>query len=160
MIQRIQTVYLIIVGVFSVFGLFRDLGTFLIDDLTPIAYFSNFRFLSTSHIDGCSSPWALGVLLILVALLTPFSILLYRKRMRQMRFVLLQIILLVGYIVVYGVFSFIYYQNISEVTANESLSFRPTFSAVLPILSLILCILAFAAIRKDEALVRSLDRLR
>lgn len=166
MIQRVQTLYILIVGIFSLFGLFRDLGTYnvIVGDVLVISQFSNFLFKTTTPeiASECSSPWALGALLILVTALTPLSLLSFRKRMAQMRYVLLQAILLLGYIGVYVAFAVIYRSEIAACYAGmeADISFEPTFSAVLPVLSFIFCCLAIKSIRKDEALVRSLDRLR
>jgi len=162
MIQRIQTVYLLLVAVLSFAGLVSQIGTYTVAE-QMVASFSNFSF---SSYDPCASyqstgPYALGVLLILVIILSGMSIMLFRHRMRQLRLTILSSILLAGYIAVYAVFAYFYQENINQVLAPaDTATFHLRFVALFPVLSLILNAMAIHGIRKDEALVRSLDRLR
>ena len=91
------------------------------------------------------------------------------KRMRQLRLTIFSTILLVGYVITYAVFAYFYDLNLNlyASTAYEKgieIAALPTFHlkfvAVFPVLSIILNCLAIQGIRKDEALVRSLDRIR
>ena len=171
MIQRIQTVYLALVLIFSFVGLISTIGEWTVADAV-VAHFSNFTFGAEGafkELDSTSGPWCLGVLLIMVMFLTLMSIMLFRKRMRQLRLTILSTILLVGYVAAYAVFAYYYHLSLDlcALTAYEkgiegciSPTFHLKFAAVLPILSIILNCLAIQGIRKDEALVRSLDRIR
>jgi hypothetical protein len=158
MIQRIQTVYLLLVAILSFVSLISSVGYFTLAD-EVIATFSNFTFSSELTFKS-TGPYALGVLLILVILLSLMSIMLFRKRMRQLRLTIISSILLVGYVVVYVLFAYFYKENIDLILEPEQSVFHLRFVSVFPVLSLILNILAINGIRKDEALVRSLDRLR
>ena len=158
MIQRIQTVYLLLVAILSFVSLISSVGYFTLAD-EVIATFSNFTF-STELAFKSTGPYALGVLLILVILLSLMSIMLFRKRMRQLRLTVVSSILLVGYVVVYALFAYFYKENLNVVLEPEQPVFHLRFVSVFPVLSLILNVLAINGIRKDEALVRSLDRLR
>lgn len=161
MIQRLQTVYLAIVIILSFVGLISNIGEFSVQG-NDIATFSNFTFSSFGVYKGYESagPWCLGILLILVILLSIMSIMLYRRRMRQLRLTIMSTIFLVGYIATYVVFFSFYRLNLAQIHDNLIVDFRIPFVAVFPVLSIILNILAIHGIRKDEALVRSLDRLR
>jgi hypothetical protein len=75
----------------------------------------------------------------------------------------------VGYVAAYALFAFYYDLNLDMFasTAYEKgiegvmiPTFHLKFVAVFPVLSIILNCLAIQGIRKDEALVRSLDRIR
>lgn len=100
------------------------------------------------------TPWvAAFVILVLVATFTLLNIFLYEKRTLQMRTLLYCMIVLIGYYVVDGIF-------VWRLCQENGFGVRPTVFASLPLISLILDYLAFRAIRKDENLVRSLDRLR
>lgn len=162
MIQRIQTVYLLLVAVLSFAGLVSQIGTYTIGEQL-VATFGNFTF---SGYGSCASyestgPYALGVLLILVIILSGMSIMLFRHRMRQLRLTILSSILLVGYIAVYAVFVYYYKENVDLVLQSAGpATFHVRFVALFPVLSFILNAMAIHGIRKDEALVRSLDRLR
>lgn len=159
MIQRLQTIYLALVAIISILGLCLPLGQFF-DRTTMIASFNSFLFTPakeiTDHHDF--APMALGIILILVILITLVSIMLFKFRMRQLRLTIFSTILLVGYVVYYVFLIFHYQSSIADVL--DSVSFHLCVGGVLPVLSIILNCLAIHGIRKDEALVRSLDRLR
>lgn len=167
MIQRIQTVYLALVIILSLSGLFTAMGVWTAAGDT-IASFSNFTFDTLGAFEGYdrSGPWCLGILLILVIFLNGVSIMLFRKRMRQLRLTILSTILLVGYVATYALFAYYYHLGLvdffetSKLASNLAPVFHLKFLAVFPAISIILNCLAIAGIRKDEALVRSLDRIR
>lgn len=166
MIQRIQTVYLALVLILSFVGLFSKLAYWTVADAT-VASFSSFTFQSTGAFEAMNSmsgPWCLGVLLLLVMFLSVMSIMLFRKRMRQLRLTIFSTILLFGYVVSYAVFAYFYQQNLDLIVPDSmevnSPTFHISFVGLFPVISIILNCLAIAGIRKDEALVRSLDRLR
>ncbi|MCD8266471.1 MAG: DUF4293 domain-containing protein [Prevotellaceae bacterium] len=150
MLQRIQTLYLLIAAVLQTVCLCRPVGLFLTEDGELVARLFN---LWTSSAEGTHSlaPWALFAILLIATTLTLISIFLFRTRALQMRAVSLSIVLLVGYYAYLVVFVWLH---------SEGVSFRPTISAALPLCSLILLYLAFRGILKDELLIRSLDRLR
>ncbi|MBR1521909.1 MAG: DUF4293 domain-containing protein [Bacteroidaceae bacterium] len=171
MIQRIQTVYLALVLILSFVGLISTIGEWTVADAV-VAHFSNFTFGAEGQykaLDTLCGPWCLGGLLILVILLSFMSIMLFRKRMRQLRLTIFSTILLVGYVAAYAVFAYYYQLNLdvyataayeTDAEAFISPTFHIKFVAVFPVLSIILNCLAIQGIRKDEALVRSLDRIR
>lgn len=166
MIQRIQTVYLMLVLILSFVGLISTIGEWTVADAV-VAHFSNFTFGAEGaykQLDTTSGPWCLGVLLILVMLLTTLSILLFRKRLRQLRLTIFSTILLVGYVAAYAVFTYYYQLNLEQLVPESTVRLTPTFHikfvAIFPVLSIIFNCLAIQGIRKDEALVRSLDRIR
>ena len=90
--------------------------------------------------------------IILFVLMVAGAIFLFKKRMLQVRMIIFNALLLIGYYIAYGVFAFI--------LAKEWGTFALGWSACLPAVALILDYLAFRAVMKDEMIVRSLDRLR
>lgn len=166
MIQRIQTVYLALVLIFSFAGLISTIGEWTVADAV-VAHFSNFTFGAEGpfkELDSTSGPWCLGILLILVMFLSTMSIMLFRKRMRQLRLTIISTILLVGYVATYALFTYYYHLNLEQLVGEGVGCIVPTFhfkfTSTFPVLSIILNCLAIQGIRKDEALVRSLDRIR
>ncbi|MBP5478141.1 MAG: DUF4293 domain-containing protein [Bacteroidaceae bacterium] len=161
MIQRIQTVYLALVLIFSFVGVVSTMGEWTFEGET-VASFSNFTFSTFGAYSSYESwgPFCLGIFLILVMFLTLVSIMLFRKRMRQLRLTIISTILLIGYVLCFALFFFKYDATLAEVVVGQIPEFHFSFLSVLPVFSIILNILAIIAIRKDEALVRSLDRLR
>lgn len=163
MIQRIQTVYLALVLILSFVGLISNIAEWTVAD-TVVAHISNFTFGSEGQfksLDSTSGPWCLGVVLIIVMFLSGLSILLFRKRMRQLRLTIFSTILLVGYVAAYAFFVYIYQGKLEGVVGGDPIpTLQIKFVAIFPVLSIILNCLAIQGIRKDEALVRSLDRIR
>lgn len=150
MIQRVQTLYLLAVLILVVVCEFCTVGRFVGLDGALLGELGNLTMTQGDKVTY--TPWALFVLLLLIALITALTICLFRKRMRQIRLIIFSSILLVGYYLVYGWFVYTY--------LGEGVSFRPSLIASFPLLGLIFNYLAARAIGKDEFLVRSLDRLR
>lgn len=151
MLQRIQTLYLLASCVLCVVCLCFPLGYFT--DLLGAKYAELFNLWVTTVEDGSRSfsPWALFVLLVGVSTLTFLDIMLFTRRALQMRVVAFCMVLLVGYYIYLGVFAWMYMGDGG---------FRPSVTAALPLVAIVLDYLAFRGILKDEMLVKSLDRLR
>jgi len=162
MIQRIQSVYLAIVAILSTVSLFSTIGKFVAGG-EIVSTFSNFSFSADkepfSQVESCG-PWALGVLLIIVLLLSILTIGLFNHRMKQVRLAVFSSILLVGYIAVYAFFSWVFQGKLQTTAPDADVHFQLCATAVYPLVCLILNIMAIHRIRKDEKLVRSLDRIR
>ncbi len=100
------------------------------------------------------STWGLFVIGAISSLLSLVTLFLYKKRMLQIRLSIFNAIVMVGF---YLYFGFVLYQ----VVPVENLQFqRVGLGGIMPAIALILTILAIRKIGADEALVRSLNRLR
>ena len=130
MIQRIQTVFLFLISITSVLGLF---------------FFPPIDFPDL----GLPIPMVLKSYLILTAAIAFLTLLLFKIRKTQLMInrlhFLVQILAEVG--LVYGM-----------VNTDDMNVYLPWL--VMPILALILLILSSRFIKKDEDLIRSIDRLR
>ncbi|MCR4993788.1 MAG: DUF4293 domain-containing protein [Bacteroidales bacterium] len=171
MIQRIQTLYLALAVALCTACLCLPLGTFVNDggELTGTLYnlwvhlpsqvgdtlqVPDAPLLAREAAGSHSfTPWALFALLLLATVGMAFSIFIYRTRLVQSRLVMLCCILLVGWYAVYGCFAYL-------LSTRYEAAFTPEVWAAFPAVACILAYLAFRGILKDEALVRSLDRLR
>lgn len=153
MIQRIQSLYLFIVTMLSVVGLCTSVGRF-VNDGVLVAKLYNLCMTMQPSGERDFAPWALFVLLLMVAVVSLFAIFLFRRRMVQIRLVIFSGLLLVGYYVALACFAWYLSDAIS------GMEFHVSWTAALPAVSLILEYLAFRAIMRDEMIVRSLDRLR
>lgn len=153
MIQRIQSLYLLLATILNVYCLSNGIGHFYNDDGESIAEMYNLWL--TNAADGMHNfyPFALFVVLLIASTLSLLSILLFTRRALQMRVTSFCIILLAGWYACYAAFVYL-------LCGNMEANFRPHWTAVLPAVSMILLYLAFRGIMKDEMLVRSLDRLR
>ena len=98
--------------------------------------------------------WSLFALTAAIAIISLVTIFLYRKRILQIRLCIFNAILMLGF---YGLYAF-YVWNVSKDLGDVSITGK--IALTFPFISLILDYLAIRNIGADEALVRSLDRLR
>ena len=151
MIQRIQSLYMLASTILGVVCLSLPLGKFF-DDLGLSATLYNLWMRISENDTYSFAPWALFAILLLVTVLTFLDIFLFRHRAFQMRILVFCIILLVGY---YAWLAFF-----AVMQTREGFTFKPSVTAALPFVCIVLDYLAFRGILKDEMLIRSLDRLR
>ncbi|MDR1455381.1 MAG: DUF4293 domain-containing protein [Tannerella sp.] len=152
MIQRIQTVYLLLIVAAMTAVLFLPLATV---QAGGISYTYDVLGMHTSTVSPelTYPAWALGALSVAVVLLALVAIFLYRNRMRQIRLCIFNAILLIGF---YALFAFFLW----NISAQSGFHFSVRFALSLPLVCLILNYLAIRNIGADEVLVRSLNRLR
>ena len=153
MIQRIQTVYLLIVAALNLLVVFMPLATVQFDGI--------FYSFDASGMSTMASPealvyptWALMALSALISLLALVTIFLFRRRMLQIRLCTFNTLLIVGF---YGLFAFYLWRLAGSM---DAFTFNFRIALAFPLISLILNWLAIRALGADEMLVRSLDRLR
>lgn len=162
MIQRIQTLYLLLAFAFCLACLCLPIAHFVVGDdqaSTMNSFFDCYAQVDMYNLWLVSEgkhvfffcPVLMGILVITTAL-TFVDIWLFKHRDLQMRMATFCMILLVFWYIAYGIIIFL-------LSPTQTL-FRPHWSAALPAAALILLYLAFRGILKDEMLVRSLDRLR
>ncbi|WP_300229025.1 DUF4293 domain-containing protein [uncultured Bacteroides sp.] len=149
MIQRIQSVYLLVVAILSVIVISSSLGSFIGAD-NSITEFTNLSLVAQ---DGTEDyrPWALFAIQMISAIISLITIFLYKKRMLQIRLTLFNIILTIGYYVAFVTFIFM---------LKGDATFVPSWIVCLPFIAIVLDWLAIRAIGKDEMLVKAYERLR
>ena len=151
MIQRIQTVYLVLISVISISLFFLPIAGYLDD-----AYILTLLGVKTNlPINALNTPNVIPLLIIntLLLIFSLVTIFMFNNRMLQLR--LCKSILLTN--TVFIVILFFYADDISTVYFSK-VNYK--FGAVLPLISFVLLYLATRAIKKDESLVKSADRLR
>jgi len=153
MLQRIQTVYLLIVALLTAATVFFPLAVFQIEG--ELYVLDVFGLCPLANPEALLYPaWGLFVLTAIISLLSIAAIVLFKKRMLQIRFCIFNAIIMLGF---YVFFAFTVYQlKQQHEVALDSLKIALSF----PLISLILDYLAIRSIGADEVLVRSLDRLR
>lgn len=148
MIQRIQSVYMLVATILGTMCLCMPVGRLTMAD--GLGTLTNLRLTLTTG-ESTNSPWALFAILLFATVLNLITIFAYRNRTWQMRTLVVAILFMIGY---YAFFVFYVW-----VTAN-GLNFRPTLASSFPLIMIVLDYMAFRRVLKDEMLVRSLDRLR
>lgn len=161
MIQRIQTVYLLLTVILCFASLFMPVAKYFVDGQV-VASFGNFRFVADADLTGIANDvtWPLGTLLILTMLVNMLATMLFHFRMRQLRLAIFSTLLLLGYAALYAFYAWLFLQKVGAADGLQDVSFRLPLAAIFPVVCIIFQILAIRGIRRDEALVRSLDRLR
>jgi hypothetical protein len=105
------------------------------------------------------STFPITILTVITGLVSFINIFLYSARNRQMRLCIFNMLLLLGLTgIIYYYFIFIKKQILGSGLVIADHTFK--IAAIFPILSIILTYMAFRAIRRDELLVRSYERLR
>ncbi len=155
MIQRIQTVYLFSVFIFAVLFLILPKGNLEIDGM--VYQIGSWNIASDDGLNrlNYSNVWGILSMIIpfVIMILTIYTTLIYKQRVLQIKLgklnMLLHIILVVG--------TFFYLDALKSEFPGH---FSYGIAIVFPLLSMLLILLANRAIRRDEQLVRSADRLR
>jgi len=151
MIQRIQSVYLLIVTALLVTALCMPIGQFIAADGVTIHVFKPLGVaLATGDIQ---STWGLFAILLLGAIIDFCTIFLFRNRMLQVRMTIFSSVLLIGSYIAFAAFLFV-------LKGDLEAEFQIGWALCLPLVSIILNYLAFRAIYRDEVMVRAADRLR
>lgn len=153
MLQRMQTVYLLIIVALTVATLFMPLAVVQSGE-------SFFSFDTTGLNSIVAQPelvyptWGLFALAAVIAFVALMTIFMFKKRILQMRLCIFNALLILGF---YGLFAFFLW-TVKGQLGEVSVSVKIALS--FPLVSLILDYLAIRNIGADETLVRSLDRLR
>jgi len=147
MIQRIQTLYLIVSAILIGFLFIFPFAEIAQDG---VVYLFNFKGIS---LDGVlkENGIALSILITIIMALHGFAILIYKNRMLQIRVVVFTMLIMLG---LFGMFFFFTYYSFK----GAQIDFKIVMA--FPLVSIILDYLAIRAIGKDEALIRSIDRIR
>lgn len=153
MIQRIQSLYLLLALLLIESLFFMDLALFASDNTNYILTHLGIFEITSEGMNMVMPSIALNILLWVTSIALVVTIFLFKKRVLQIRIAGLTLGLLAG---LTGLIFFFGKSGAKELSAE--LSF--TWSIIFPIIAIVLIIMAIRAIGKDEALVKSLDRLR
>ena len=150
MIQRIQTLYLLLVVI---------LGTLL-------CCFAPVQFLMSEGTEYIAlmtfDKWALATISVAIPALALVTIFLFKRRLLQARLNIMNVVLCLGYyalLALYVAYIVKGYEPIGEQTLAGA-DWYLTVWAAIPVVNLVLTMMATRRILKDEALVRAADRIR
>jgi hypothetical protein len=150
MLQRIQTVYLLLASICMVVSLLTNLAVFSFDG--NIVHFEAMGFYMNQEI--IFPTWGLFVIGNISAILSVGIVFLYKKRMLQIRLASMNIFIILGYYALCGFF--IYQRNPEFNSVFQNIG----IGIITPFIAIILTYLAIRKIGADEALIRSLNRIR
>jgi hypothetical protein len=157
MIQRKQTIYLFFAGLIPLVLLFIPLGHLASD----VAYYEYTAFAvreATPDATFIVNTIGNAVLLIATAALSLISIFLYKNRKAQMKLVSLNMVLILLAIcsIMYFYPKFIFPKHLTL----DGVVIKYNYMIIISFVSAVGLYLAKKAIAKDEAMIRSADRLR
>jgi hypothetical protein len=156
MLQRIQTLYLLVIVVVCILLFFFPMIEYVGNAGTYKLYITGMH--ASGENQGALFFWQVFPLMVLVILslgMAAVTIVFYEKRRLQILLVSVNLLLNVVIVaLVFLVYSKIFQAHLSNPVVNYQ------FGMYIPLISLVFLVLASRAIRKDEALVRSTDRLR
>ncbi len=156
MIQRKQTVFLLLVIIASVAGFFFPMAQFIgakesivlfvqkAHSLVPDSPFNRQPYFSLPLLSATG----------FVILFSFIAIFMYKKRKVQMQIIKVCILVEVAFI---GLF-FFYYVNTLQGLTGGTVEYKT--AVFMPLISLVFLVLAYRGVLHDEKLVRSADRLR
>ncbi len=155
MIQRIQTVYLFLVFLFALLFIVFPKG---IIDIDGVVYtVKSWSIVSSDGAEKLEYSSILGIISMIlpffIMILSIYTSLLFKNRLLQIKLgkvnIFLHVILVVS--------TFFYLDQLKNTFSGE---FSYGVGVVFPLISMVFILLAGRAIRRDEELVRSADRLR
>lgn len=155
MIQRIQTLYLVLIALLAAAAL-----------ALPLTYFSTTTGelfdiyatgVKTSSGDNIEGSIYMIILAVAAVALPVVNIFLFGSRMLQMRLCAIEGVILLGNYAMIAAYTFLSTKAFEQIGV-EHVGFHPALFA--PLVAIALCLLAGRAILRDELLVRSVDRIR
>ncbi len=157
MIQRIQTVFLILVVLLGVLFSYLPILEFVGYEATYVM--NAYKTVAvTDATNVIAKNMGVGVLQGLIAVVALIIIFLYKKRQLQLKLAKLNILL-----IAFQIAAIVMYSDTAKIAigpnANDVMM-HIKMGALLPIITLILTYLSIHYIKKDDDLVRAADRLR
>lgn len=154
MIQRKQSLYLLLSLAFTGILFFINIASICgADGIFEMRFYGLKNATPGAESTEEAVIWPLAVMCVMPALLLLMSLFLYKRRPLQMKVTGIAAALQIGLVI---------FLNVTHYTIVSDLDYEWTFSAytLIPIVGAILSILAYRGISDDEALIRSLNRLR
>jgi flagellar biosynthesis protein FlhB len=155
MIQRIQTLYLLTVVILSVITFFSPVASFF-NSSNALEYIINYKGVMQIQENASifkGDTWTLTVLSAIIPIVTLISIFLFKNRILQLRLTFFNMVLMAGWYALLFI-------NIWFTKSLYQADWTIEFVAAFPLINIILSLLAVRAIGRDEALIKSLNRLR
>ena len=153
MIQRIQTLYLFISFILMMSLFFFPLSEILSSEGQLYTFqFDGLHYIDHETVYIQTIPPI--ILLSVIVALSFLTIFLYKRRILQMRISFFNMLLMLGY----AGLSYFYISDFAKHLQAEAVTYK--IVDAFPFVSAIFTYLAIRAIGKDEALIRSIDRIR
>jgi hypothetical protein len=158
MIQRAQSIYLFLASIAGLLTFFLPFAHYLQGDVKLAEYAVFGVFNVQSDLVEMSGPFLFPtwILSLFVTMLPAISIFMYKNRPAQLRVTRLGFLMNLGFIV----YLFFAIDSIHSQLYGDEVSILYHAGFYLPVVAIAFLFLAIRGIKKDEALVKSLDRIR
>ncbi len=162
MIQRIQSVYLLLIAICQALLFTTALATFTGYDSSFNLSLMGFYKIGVAGHEMLLNSYALMAVNILIILLSVFIIFNFKNRKKQILFTAFNFLLICGFVVL----MFYHYDNakslIDKAYNSSEAEISTTFGIgmMLPLLSIVFNFMALRALKKDEELVKNANRIR
>ena len=153
MIQRIQTIYLLVVAIIMTIPLYVPIAQLLIPNDASYNFFTYGVVLIGENSVLQAHYWALLIKNIFTIGVPLVNVFLFKKRFLQLRLCIVEIILLIGTMIL-----MLYHIHQFANKMNAEILYK--FSLILHVICIIFMYLAIRGIIKDIKLLKSLDRIR
>jgi len=155
MIQRIQSVYLLLTSLLSIIFLNGTYLTFFDNSGAPLRLTMTglMRFTADNSPEKIGEAWMIYIPILLVSVLSMISVFLFRNRNLQLAVTRILLVLIFISIAVSLIYTFM-------ILSGSNTEIDNWFKLLIPILQLVFSWLAYKGIKKDDDLIKSYDRLR
>jgi glucan phosphoethanolaminetransferase (alkaline phosphatase superfamily) len=155
MIQRVQSVYLFMITLLSSFLFTGSIVNFInkSGSVIKITFTSIVKSTEGQGLGVIEKLLPLSILIILIPMLSLITIFIFKNRKIQLRLAMSLIILCILLVIA------LIHGSIITISKFEA-ALTPGIKMTLPLVILILSVLAYRGIKKDDQLVKSYDRLR
>ncbi len=153
MIQRVQSLFLLFAIISSALMVFMPFSQMMTADGELLKlYCTGLHNIPQESL--IYNAWPLCVLTVVTGLISFVSIIIFQRRVLQMRFCVYNILLSLAQFILL----LFYFFKFKREFGTDLHSF--SFTIILPLVNIILIFQAFRAIRRDDILIKSYDRLR
>ena len=161
MIQRIQTLYLLLIAALGITLCFQSVVIFVTPENAEVfrmweLYPIGLREITETGLAPVilQGLWGLTFVTLLIPMLAIVDIFLFKKRILQARLNIFLALFCLGWYGVAAIYIWLMKMMVPEVV------WTPDFWAAIPLVNFVLTLMATRRILKDEALVRAADRIR
>lgn len=151
MIQRKQSLFLLVAAFCTSWLAIGNMAEFVSTETTYML-----KYMGIYPVDSAKAvllTYPLAILVVSSTLLSVVTIFLFKKRQLQIRLSGINLALTAGIAAFIFYFGYVGKKSLSAVVVYN-------WSAVLPFVALVMIVLAMIAILKDEALIKSINRIR
>jgi len=153
MIQRIQSLYLLIVTALFSSLFFIPISKLVINEEIVTLKLQELSVQSATQNELIQTLFPTLILAILIILFALTTIFVYKNRTLQMRLITYNTIVIAAIFILFA-----YY--IYKITIDYNSNFSFSIGFIIPLIAIIFNILAYRRIKKDDELVKSIDRIR